>query len=264
MAVDHTLRQPELGAALDAGFLEVQRRHNGNVPFQQQVERFVVHEGAMLKRVVTSPQSILDPLCRAAVSGHLKLVIVGGRHHRVHFVEGHAQRVMVVDIGGGGIAGGVRFDPFDTILDERSNRFAGVLLAVDDEDQPLHADLAEVGVPVHQAAGRADFAARGGQPRAGMRSCSIACLSHTSTLNRHPPDRAAVYPHSSNKRQFTEDKSDTYSTGYLMSRSSSAAMLKYVAWKCASTKPGRMVPPARRSAPRPVVSPGHPQSVRRK
>src|SRR5262249_32108029 len=35
------------------------------------------------------------------------------------------------------------------------------------EDQPFHAELEVVGVPVHQAPGAADLAAAGGQPRAG-------------------------------------------------------------------------------------------------
>ncbi|WP_202974048.1 hypothetical protein [Fimbriiglobus ruber] len=42
---------------------------------------------------------------------------------------------------------------------------------------------------------------------------------------------------------FTVASRVTYSTGYLMSRSSSAATLKYVGWKWASTRPGMIVPP---------------------
>src|SRR6202044_446475 len=39
--------------------------------------------------------------------------------------------------------------------------------AVDQEDQPLHAELEVLGVPVHQPAGAADLAPAGGQSRAG-------------------------------------------------------------------------------------------------
>ena len=62
VAVDDALRHAELRAALDAGLLEVQGRHHGRVALQQQVERLVVHEGAVLERVVAGPQGVLDAL----------------------------------------------------------------------------------------------------------------------------------------------------------------------------------------------------------
>ena len=62
-------------------------------------------------------------------------------------------------------------------------------------------------------------------------------------LNRLPPLRAEVYPHSSASLALQAARIVTYSTGYLMSRSSRAATLKYVEWKCASTSPGMIVPP---------------------
>jgi hypothetical protein len=62
-------------------------------------------------------------------------------------------------------------------------------------------------------------------------------------LNRLPPLRAAVYPHSRASFALWAASRVTYSTGYLMSRSSRAATLKYVGWKWASTSPGKMLPP---------------------
>ena len=167
MAVDHHLRQLELRPALHAGVLEIQRRDDGGVPLQQQVERLIIHERAMLDGVVTGAERIFDPLGRAAVAGHLQAVIVGRRHHGVHFVERHAQRVVVVDIGRGRIAGGIRLDPLHSVLNERAHGLPRIVGAVDDEHQPFHADLAELGVPVHQPAGRADLASARGQPRSG-------------------------------------------------------------------------------------------------
>src|SRR2546422_618260 len=44
-------------------------------------------------------------------------------------------------------------------------RLAALVGAVDDEDEPLHADLSELGVPVHQPTGAADLPAAAGQAR---------------------------------------------------------------------------------------------------
>ena len=74
-------------------------------------------------------------------------------------------------------------------------------------------------------------------------SSSIAFFSQKSMLNKLPPLRAAVYPQASARLALVAASSVTYSTGYLMSRSSKFATLKYVGWKCASTSPGMIVPP---------------------
>jgi hypothetical protein len=101
------------------------------------------------------------------VAGHLEAVVVRLLDAGVHLVEGHAQRVVVVRVGGGRVAGRVGLDPLDAVLDQLADGAAGLGGAVDQQDQALHADLAEVGVPVHQAAGAADLAAAGRQARAG-------------------------------------------------------------------------------------------------
>ena len=87
--------------------------------------------------------------------------------HGVHLLEGHAQRVMVVGVGRGGVAGRIGLDPLDAVLDQLAHGGPGLVGAVDQQHQPLHADLAEVGVPVHQPADAADLAAAGRQARAG-------------------------------------------------------------------------------------------------
>ncbi len=85
----------------------------------------------------------------------------------VHLLEGHAQRVMVVGVGRGGVAGGIGLHPFDAVLDELADRAARLVGTVDQQHEAFHADLAKVGIPVHQPADAADLAAAGGQPRAG-------------------------------------------------------------------------------------------------
>ena len=88
-------------------------------------------------------------------------------HDGVHLLERHAERVVVVGVGRGGVAGGIGLHPLDAVLDQLAHGRAGLVRAVDQQHQPLHADLAEVGVPVHQPADAADLAAAGGQARAG-------------------------------------------------------------------------------------------------
>ena len=87
--------------------------------------------------------------------------------HGVHLLEGHAQRVVVVGVRRGGVAGRVGLDPLDAVLDQLAHGGPRLVGAVDEQHQPLHADLAEVGVPVHQPADAADLAAAGRQARAG-------------------------------------------------------------------------------------------------
>jgi hypothetical protein len=165
VAIDHALAHAVAGAVLDAGPLELERRHDRRVARQKQVERLVVHEGAVLQGVVAGAQGVLDALGGAAVAGDLQAVVVGRGDDGVHLVERHAERVVVVGVGGGGVAGGVGLDPLDAVLDQLAHRGAGLVGAVDQQHQALHADLAEVGVPVHQAADPADFAPAGRQAR---------------------------------------------------------------------------------------------------
>src|SRR5262249_41345525 len=133
---------------------------------QEQVEGLVVHEGAVLQGVVAGPQGVLDALGGPAVAGDLDLVVVGGCDDGVHLLEGHAEGVVVVDVGGGGGGGGVGLDPRDPALDQLAAGGAGLVGAVDQQHQPLHADLSELGVPVHQPAGAANLPPAGRQPGA--------------------------------------------------------------------------------------------------
>ena len=73
---------------------------------------------------------------------------------------------MIVGVGGGRVASGVRLDPFDTVLDQLTHRGTGFVGTVVQGHVPCGADLAGVGVPVHQAADPADFPATGRQSRA--------------------------------------------------------------------------------------------------
>ena len=78
-------------------------------------------------RVVAGPQGVLDALGRPAVAGDLQLVVVGRGDDRVHLLEGHAERVVVVGVGRGGVAGGVGLDPLDAVLDQLAHGGARVV-----------------------------------------------------------------------------------------------------------------------------------------
>jgi hypothetical protein len=97
------------------------------------------------------------------VACNFQFVVVSGLHDGVHFFERHAQRVVVVRVGRGGVAGGVRLDPFHAVLHELANRRASLVGSADQQDQPFHADLAELGIPVHQPASSADLSTAGRQ-----------------------------------------------------------------------------------------------------
>jgi hypothetical protein len=96
-------------------------------------------------------------------------VVVRLVDHRVHLLECHAQRVVVVRVGRRGVAGRIGLDPLDAILDELAHGAAAFIGAVDQQHQALHADLAKIGIPVHQAADAADLAPAGCQPRPGRK-----------------------------------------------------------------------------------------------
>ena len=74
---------------------------------------------------------------------------------------------MIVHVGRSGIAGGIRFHPLDAVLHQRPHGFAGVLHSVDDEDQAFHADLPELGIPIHEPARAADLASAAGKAGSG-------------------------------------------------------------------------------------------------
>ncbi len=167
MPVDDRLRHPEPRAVLDARILELERGHDRRVALKQQVERLLVHERRVLEAVEAGAERILDPLGGSAVSGHLAMVVVSLGDDGRHFVEGHAERVVVGRIGRGGIAGGVGLDPLDAVLDQLADGRAALVRSVDQEDQSLHAELEVVGVPVHEPARAADLASAGSQSRAG-------------------------------------------------------------------------------------------------
>ena len=52
------------------------------------------------------------------MAGHLQLVVVRRGDDGVHLLERHAQRVVVVGVGRGGVAGGIGLDPLDAVLDQ--------------------------------------------------------------------------------------------------------------------------------------------------
>ncbi len=98
------------------------------------------------------------------MSRHLQPMIMCFLHHRMHLVESHAQRVMIVCVGGRGIAGGIGLDPFDPVLHKLAHCAPPFLGAVDQQNEPFHADLAEIGIPVHQSSDAADFTPTGRKP----------------------------------------------------------------------------------------------------
>ena len=81
----------------------------------------------MLERVVAGPQRVFDPLGRSAMAGDLQPVVVGRRNHRVHLLERHAQRVMVVDVRARRVAGRIGLHPLDAVLHQLAHRRAGLV-----------------------------------------------------------------------------------------------------------------------------------------
>lgn len=167
VAIDDALGESEFGTAFDAGEFEIEGGDDGGVADHEEIEGFIVHEGAVFEGVVSGAEGVFDPFISAAVSSDLEAVVVGGLDDGVHFIEGHAEGVVIVGIGSGGVSGGVGFDPFDAILDEFADCGTGFVGSVDEEDESFHADLAEVGIPVHESSDAADFASAGGEAWAG-------------------------------------------------------------------------------------------------
>src|SRR5678816_29616 len=60
VSIDHDLRQAKLRPELDARLFKIQRGNHGRVALQQQLERFVIHEGTVFDRIVSSAQRVLD------------------------------------------------------------------------------------------------------------------------------------------------------------------------------------------------------------
>ena len=143
------------------------RGNDRGIARQEHVEGLVVHERPVLDAVEPGAERVLDALGCAAMPRDLAVIIVGLGHHRRHLLEGHAQRVMIGGVGRGGIAGGVGLDPLHAILHQLADGGTAFDRAVDQEDQPLHAQLQVLGVPVHQPARAADLPSAGGQARPG-------------------------------------------------------------------------------------------------
>src|SRR5262249_15446082 len=76
--VDDPLRHAELRPAVDRRLLEVQGRHHRRVPHQQQLDRLVVHEGAVLQGVVAGLEGVLDALGGPAVAGRCPVSSMAG------------------------------------------------------------------------------------------------------------------------------------------------------------------------------------------
>jgi hypothetical protein len=100
--------------------------------------------------------------------------------------------MVIVGVRGGGVAGGVGLDPFHAVLDQFADGSPRLVGTVDEQNQAFHADLAKIRVPVHEPADAADFAAARRQLRSRRDIVFDRFLSHTSMLNRLPPERAAV------------------------------------------------------------------------
>jgi len=113
--------------------------------------------------IVAGFEGVADALCGAAVSGDLESVVVSGGDNGMHFFKGHAERVVVVGVGCGGITCRIGFYPFDSVLHQFADGSAGFCGTIDEQDEAIHADAAKVGVPVHQSADTANFATAGGQ-----------------------------------------------------------------------------------------------------
>jgi hypothetical protein len=141
--------------------------YTGDVPLQEKIKRFLIHECAVLNGVVAGAQRVLDSLIGPAMTGHFQPVVVRGGDHGMHLLKCHAERVMVVRIGRGRIAGRVGLDPFDAVLDKLSHGGARLLRTVNEQDQPFHTDLAEVWIPIHEAADATDLPAAGGKAGPG-------------------------------------------------------------------------------------------------
>ena len=118
VAVDHPLREPELGTVVDRGELELQCRNTWNVAFDHHVDALVVEERAVLDRVVSGQQCVLDPLGRPAMAVHLAPVIVCHLTDRLHLLEGHRQGVVVIGVWCSSITGRIRLQPLGTSLDQ--------------------------------------------------------------------------------------------------------------------------------------------------
>ena len=157
MPIDDSLRQSDFRPAHNARMLKMQRGNDRRIPLEQQIHRLVIHERAMLDRVITGSQRIDDARRRTAMPSNLHRMIVSRLDNRVHLLECHAERVVIVGIRRRCVASRIRLHPLHAIFHEFADSRASVVCAIDEQDETLHADFAIVRIPVHQSADAARF-----------------------------------------------------------------------------------------------------------
>ena len=94
MTVEYPLGQAELLATLHTEELEAETGAHRHVALEQEIQAFVVYESAVLDGVIASSERITDALGGAAVARDFEAVIVRCGDDSVHFLKGHAQRVV--------------------------------------------------------------------------------------------------------------------------------------------------------------------------
>jgi len=85
---------------LDARQFEIQGRHAGDIAGQYKSNASASINVPCSMASYPARKRILDARGRPAMPGHLQAVVVRGGDDRIHFVECHAQRVVIVRIGG--------------------------------------------------------------------------------------------------------------------------------------------------------------------
>ena len=163
----------------------------------------------MFDRVVAGQERVLDALCRPAMAVHLAPVVVRDLGDRCHLLERHREGVLVVGAGRCSVAGRVGLQPVGTVLDKPTRGTARLVGTVDDDDHALHPDLAELGVPIHQATGTTDLLTAGdearadddvridrfGEPHVGVEQATCRAGRRVAALQRHSGIERALQGH---------------------------------------------------------------------
>ena len=154
-------------------------------------------------------ERVLDALCRPAMAVDLAPMVVRDLGDRFHLLERHRERVLVVAAGCCGVAGRIGLQPLGAVLDETAGGTARLVGTVDDDDHALHPDLAELGVPIHQASGATDLLTawdearadddvridRFGEPHVGVEQAACRAGRRVAALQRHPGIESALQRH---------------------------------------------------------------------
>jgi len=231
---------------------------------EQQVECLTIHEGAVLQAVEAGAQGVLDPLGRAAVAGHLAVVVVALRRRRP---PSRRRSCRACD---GRRCRARRRPRWDRFLITRPRPWSasappvGLVGPVDQQDQALHAELEVLGFqsisppapqisrPLAASEGRGPGPSSIAflQPDVDVMKTAAATGRRVAAFERQPGIA---------RRQGSSlfDRVLDIEIRQLRRR------WKYVGWKCASTSPGRIVPPGRRSDARRVQSRARLEPARR-